>query len=106
MPNTFIDMCRYYRGEKTNPYEGKSQNIANFWEYERAWVFESSKKEPNFSEMLTDYLNSGLYNFNYNDGVPITLKALLFNRYAVTAYSLSNAVEPFKKMYQNEYLSK
>lgn len=81
MDKNLLAYCRYYKGEKVNPYEGKNQNKAMFWFYEMSWVNESSKSEPNFSDTLTEYLNRGFANFNYNDGVPITLKALLFNRF-------------------------
>ena len=30
----FLPFCRYYKGEKENPY--KSGNI--FWDYERVWI--------------------------------------------------------------------
>lgn len=100
-----LKFCRYYKGGKINPYIGKDQNKAMFWEYERYWVLQS-KKDGAFSEALTDYVNNDLDQFNFNDGVPVTLKAVLFNRYAQTAYSLRDAVEPFKEFYKKEYLSK
>lgn len=103
--NGLIKYCRYYRGENKNPYSGINQNKAMFWDYERFWILDS-KREGAFSDMLTDYVNNDLDKFSFNDGVPINLKALLFNRYAQTAYSLRDAVEPFKEFYKKEYLSK
>ena len=32
-----LQYCRYYKGERKNPYEGKEQNKAMLWMYERAW---------------------------------------------------------------------
>lgn len=32
----YLPFCRYYKGEKENPY--KSGNKALFWDYERAWI--------------------------------------------------------------------
>lgn len=103
--NGLIKYCRYYRGENKNPFSGITQNKAMFWDYERYWVIES-KRGNTFSEELTNYLNNDLDNFNFNDGAPVTLKAVLFNRYAQTSYSLRDAVEPFKEFYKKEYLSK
>lgn len=97
----FIELCRYFKGEEQNPYDGKDQNKAMFWEYERYWVLESSKREPNFSDMLTEYLNNDLLNFCFSDGVPTTLKSLLFNRYQ--KWNMSG-VNGFKDFYLNEYL--
>lgn len=100
-----LRFCRYYRGEPKNPYEGRDQNKSAFWDYERFWVLEASKREPNFSEVLDNYIACGLNNFSFNDGVPMTLKALLFDRYAKTAISMREAAEHFKEFYVREYLS-
>lgn len=35
-----LQYCRYYKGERKNPYEGKEQNKAMLWMYERAWIHE------------------------------------------------------------------
>lgn len=102
--NVLFKYCRYYRGGDKNPYEGKDQNKAMFWDIERYWLIQSMKQSPNFSEALTVYLNCGLNDFNFNDGVPLTLKAEFFYRYAKTAYSIRDAVEPFKKLYTTSYL--
>lgn len=99
-----LRFCRYFRGGEHNPYLGRDPNKAMFWEYERYWALETSKKEPDFSEMLTNYVNSGLDNFSYDDGVPMTLKSLLFDRYAKTAFSMREAAEHFKEFYLREYL--
>ena len=98
--------CRYYHGEKKNPYEGKDQNKAMLWEYEEIWMHEYHRDTPAcdfFDEMLDEYDAAGLSDFRADDGVPVTLKALLFNRYAKTANSMADAVEPFKKFYEKYY---
>ena len=56
-----------------------------------------------FGIMLEEYLFSGLSDFEKFDDIPITLKALLFNRYCKTAQSMLSAVEPFKKFYHKYY---
>lgn len=101
MGNDLLKFCRYFKGENEKPFDGRNQNKGMFWEYERYWVLESSKRKPNFSDMLTEYLNNDLLNFSFSDGVPTTLKSLLFNRYQ--KWNMSGA-EGFKDFYLNEYL--
>lgn len=99
-----IELCRYYKGEKENPYKGE-QNKACIWSYEHAWLLEFAKPQ---SRLLMSYLSQytavGLTCFSTHDGVPVTLKALLFNRYARTQYSDYEAVESFKRFYNKYYL--
>lgn len=99
-----MELCRYYKGEKENPYKGE-QNKACLWSYERACLLEFAKPQ---SRLLMSYLSQytavGLTCFSTDDNVPITLKALLFNRYARTQYSDYEAVESFKRFYNKYYL--
>ena len=113
MHSHLIELCRYYKGEEDNAFEGKDQNKSMFWFYERAWVnFMAKTADRNengrfannlISEYLTEYTLKGLTNFSFNDGVPITFKALLFNRYQ--HWSMGDA-EGFKEFYIKEYLGK
>lgn len=104
MKSDLLKSCRFYRGESSNPYEGKDPNKAMLWFYEMGWVkMAESGKSPASSEMLRDYEFLGLKSFRADDGVPVSLKALLFNRYAKTAYSQRDAVEPFKAFYEKYY---
>lgn len=96
-----MKFCRLYKGESYNPYN-TDQNKASIWDYERAWLFESLKpSSPLLIANLEDYTSSGLALFNLHDGVPATLKATLFNRYAKTHHSLIDAAEPFKDFYKS-----
>ena len=99
-----MELCRYYKGEKENPYK-EEQNKACLGSYERAWLLEFTKPQ---SRLLMSYLSQytavGLTCFSTDDNVPITLKALLFNRYARTQYSNYEAVESFKRFYNKYYL--
>lgn len=109
--NNLIDHCRYYKGEDNNPFDGKDPNKAMFWFYEKYWVDAKNQSTKNneagrykknlISEYLTEYNNNGLANFSFNDNTPVTLKALLFNRYS--HFSMCDA-EGFKKFYLKEYL--
>ena len=95
-----LKFCRYYHGEKTNPYEGDK---AMLWNYERAWIEDSKNDSESISEYLSDYLTYGLRDFSKFDTIPVTLKAFLFNRYAKSAYSMSDAVAGFKDFYEKYY---
>lgn len=99
-----MELCRYYKGEKENPYK-EEQNKACLWSYERAWLLEFTKPQsPLLMSYLSQYTAVGLTCFSTDDNVPITLKALLFNRYARTQYSNYEAVESFKRFYNKYYL--
>lgn len=52
--------------------------------------------------ILKEYTNAGLSNFEMYDGVPITLKAVLFNRYC--KYAERTDIEGFKDLYQSTYI--
>lgn len=94
-----LTICRYYRGEQTSPYS--EQNKSMLWFYERCWVNE--KNGGLLSEYIFEYRAAGLSEFCNSDNIPISLKALLFNRYSKTAWSLRDAAEPFKKFYLKYY---
>jgi hypothetical protein len=88
-------MCRYYKGEKGSPY--KEQNKSMLWYYEQVWI--NTGKEFDTSE----YIAYGLKDFMSNDNVPITLKALLFNRYCKDCYSMASGVLEFEEFYHKYY---
>jgi len=96
-----IKFCRYFKGEAE---PSKGTNVL-FWEYEKVWVelSENPKEDSENFKMviawLDDYLRAGLSLFKNDDDVPITLKALLFNRY--THWMQTN--DGFKEWYTNQY---
>lgn len=105
-----MQFCRYYKGEQENPYEGKDQNKMMLWLYERAWIHDTlavvDKGEVGevAGRILDEYLAAGLSEFENADGIPITLKSLLFNRYAQgNMSSRADCVEAFKKFYKQYY---
>ena len=103
-----IKQCRYYKGEKENPFKGKDQNKSMLWFYESCWVIESEKMNTSedmgvYSDIIDEYIRVGLLDFNEKDGIPVSLKALLFNRYAKYAYSISDAVSSFRDFYNKYY---
>lgn len=95
-----VKHCRYYKGESNNPFEGKDSTKAALWLYERTWVMDFNNDN---GDALRDYNSVGLGDFEMFDDTPLLLKALLFNRYAKTAYSLASAVEGFKAFYHKYY---
>lgn len=96
-----LPFCRYYKGEKECPKETNEL----FWGYEKVWVETSENPKENgdnfkiASDWLDDYLRASLSSFSNDDGVPITLKALLFNRY--THWMQTN--DGFKEWYTKNY---
>lgn len=101
----YIKFCRYYKGEKENPYDGIDQNKMMLWFYEKCWIdFNlSDNGRSTLADYIGDYSSAGLSLFEMQDDTPASLKALLFNRYAKTANSMIEAVEPFKKFYKQYY---
>lgn len=96
--NFLLSLCRYYKGEKKNP------NPSNkLWEIENVWVTISMGKEPDFGNFLSEYLAAGLRTFNMYDDTPITLKAMLYNRFMQYADGMAS-VEEFKEWYNKVYV--
>jgi hypothetical protein len=93
--------CRYFDG-MPKPPETMGQNEQALWWYERKWVFESMRGNT-FKQYLNEYKAAGLVEFCNKDGVPIELKALLFERYSKGAYSLQQAATSFKDFYKQYY---
>ncbi|MDY5968644.1 MAG: hypothetical protein SPJ13_01310 [Bacteroidales bacterium] len=59
-----IAQCRYYKGEKENPYDWSEENASNqFWEYEALFVHKylhGTYGDTNPTKALNDYLE-GLF---------------------------------------------
>lgn len=96
-----LKFCRYYKGEDDSPF--REQNKSMLWFYERAWINEMLNNGNSLSIAIEEYIRLGLGLFEQFDDIPLSLKALLFNRYAMTSQSMTEAVEPFKKFYKEYY---
>lgn len=102
-----IAFCKYYKGENECPF--KNQNLMMLWMYEQDWVVQSLKlyDDEGDSSLLdsniSEYIASGLAEFENNDGVPISLKSLIFNRFSRDCYSLLDAANYFKDFYHQYY---
>ncbi len=90
--------CRVYNGEDSCP-EGKNDLL---WGYERHWVYHT---DTDRTEEIEDMHRLGLDGFmNEDDGTPLSLKALLFNRYAHWVGSAEGG-DGFVRWYADFYLS-
>lgn len=97
----YISRCRYYYGEDNCPYSGVE---ACFWEYEQYWVnWHFEGKIEVLKELVEDYKAYGHGRLQKDDGVPISLKAVLWNRWAKWVGSPSDR-EGWREFYLHEYL--
>ncbi len=100
-----IDYCRYFKGEENRPLHLEG-NLALFWDYEQLWANNASERAENNYRVL-EYKKDVLPLFNEDDGVPISLKALLYNRYThwMGGYSLEDDVKAFRTWLKREYFA-
>ena len=98
------DFCRYFNNEDSNPYQGKNADKAMFWLCEGFWYAHISKPDENdpLGDMLDEYLRAGLRTYEQYDNVPITLKAVLFNRFC--QYNDRMDIKAFKEFYADKYM--
>jgi hypothetical protein len=104
--NNLIKHCRYYKGEKKCPKKIEQIGMSNIWYYEQLWgENEELRDEKGFN--TEEYIRFGLKDFNIDDGTPITLKSLLFNRYNHWSggYGIENDIKSFKNWYSNFYIA-
>lgn len=100
-----IKHCRYYKGEDNSPFQDDN-DASYFWDIERVWVNNNliEDKHDILTKMVDEYHSVGLFDFQSTDNIPLTLKAMLFNRFMKGGLSMSDAVEPFKRFYSNVYM--
>lgn len=100
-----IKYCRYYKGEDEIPLEISKNGDGMFWFYEKLWV-EREDLHGDDTRNMIEYIRSGLEDFRKEDDVPITLKALLFNRHSHWGggYGTDEDVKYFKEWYFKYYL--
>lgn len=126
----YILECRFYNGEDDNPFSHeldvhevdkshlpspecmkyeytlphdevtRLSNASTSWRYERFWVEQKyNKTDFDFKVVEDDYLNR-FHHFEENDGTPIDLKAILWNRFS---HWTSGTPEDFKEWYTSWY---
>lgn len=96
----FIDYCRYYKGEKTNPFPYDDVRSL-LWDYEKAWCEIQRTHDAKMNDILRDYNLYGLSDYEPYDGVPVSLKAYLFDRFS-NWMGVHNS-DDFKKWYTETY---
>lgn len=114
-----LDFCGFYKGEDENPFQRKLKESrfsgnpqsndeaqkadvsSMFWYYEECWVKFTINWECGFS-YCGPYLHDGLEDFLKDNGTPMSLKALLHNRYFHWSGGYET-VEDFKKWYLENY---
>ena len=130
MQNSFIpeeyiwllDFCGYYKGETEDddPFRKKLmelektsvdelspdlryrlQDSSIFWFYESCWVQFTINRQCGL-EYCEEYIQMGLEDFLYDNSTPMTLKALLHNRYFHWNEGYGRA-EDFKRWYLDTY---
>lgn len=74
---------------------------AFLWEYEKKWVELMINDNPLLDGMISVYISNGLRDFEQMDNTPLTLKALLFNRYS---HWLKEDADGFRRWYKTEYI--
>lgn len=100
-----IKQCRYYNGEKECPKTIEEKSLANIWDYEKMWVESAKLRDENGYNTL-EYIGCSMKDFNTEDGTPVTLKALLYNRHThwTGGYGIESDTKNFKEWYINSYL--
>lgn len=91
-----IKYCRYYG----HNHSEKANLIAD---YERHWIHDILDGQHDLSFYVNGRDLNWLQTFNIEDGVPLGLKAILFNRYF--HWSDYSTVDDFKRWYINTYLT-
>ena len=100
-----LSQCRYYNGE-SEPPRSLPEGCALMWDYEWHWVQRSLKNDSTTEQFQTMIEEFHLENKD-GDKTPLTMKALLLNRYLhwCGAYaSIEETLKHFEKWYMDHYL--
>ena len=74
-----LSSCRYYKGEKENPFDNSPARYV--WNIEKDWVDGMTNDEvcDGLSAALNHYIHVGYKDFDKFDDTPITLKSMLLS---------------------------
>lgn len=100
-----IKSCRYYDGKDT-PDENIQGDARILYDWEASWVrFQTNQGDKGIlTSILEEYTSVGLGDLQPNDGVPITLKAVLFNRFGWhNSAPMEIIVQEFREFYKTLY---
>ena len=103
-----LSYCLYYKGEDDYPESSGDDNKSHLWNYELVWVKSCQQNRHYIAQVVQDYIFAGLELFNINDGTPLSLKAILFNRYQhwCGGNGWLNDINGFKDFYLKDYKTK
>ena len=90
-----LDQCHYYKGEVISPFYGER---GLFWDYEKCWVGDNINLKLFIAEYLKYYKDEGLEDLSPNDGVSMSMKAILLNRYLHWGGGIES-IDHFRKWY-------
>ena len=100
-----LSCCRYYKGIEIIDHSEGCNNNARFAGYEKKWMeWRVSREQSDYDYMVdivVEYIIAGLMMFEEHDIAPISLKALLYNRYCHWSYSPTR--DDFKGFYYINY---
>ena len=101
--NTLYAFTQYYKGSGTEPTDNEN-NKRLIWEYEAFWA-EHEEERSNDHPRMQEYISDVLPLFNEDDGIPNSLKALLYNRYThwMGGYALADDVRKFREFLYSHY---
>ena len=85
-----VQLCKYYNRSNSD--------TSLFASYEHIWLEKSKNDNLNY---VIEYIHNGLMRFAEYDNTPISLKALLFNRYG---HWVGGDVDGFKQWYNEFYI--
>lgn len=97
--NNLINSCRYYDGSGYCKYDVLV--IPTLWHIEEMWVDLMESENDTVKSAMNSYIAQGLADFCKDDGVPITLKAILRNR--LEYYGHCTDIDSFKNFYLKYY---
>lgn len=97
--SNLLSCCKYYKGNESEQPKDGAPLIC--WNTEKAWINRTLENHEDDIFGLNSYIEAGLQNFQQYDGVPITLKALLFSFYSKISERID--IEAFKRFYLVNY---
>ena len=99
--------CRYYNGEVEIP-DSLPRGKEIFWDYERVWIKWVLEGSDSLQKNIDHF--SEVYDLPHllpeNDGTPLGLKALLFNRYDHWVGFMGGSREKYAQEFKEWYLRK
>ena len=99
-----LESCRFYDGNDNCKFPSGSEE-ETLWAIERLWVSKTLQKDVLFIEAaVNDFLACGLNTLERHDGIPVELKAVLFNRFC--QYNERIDVSGFREYYKRHYTKK